>query len=106
MKNSDLLLLFLPSFGNTQIMVTGKLMEYLATGNPILCIGDTNSDAAKILLNYENCCAANIDDREKIEDFIQKIFVRNKQEGNTLTSSLQYSRFEITKELVRILKSI
>ena len=106
MKNSDLLLLFLPSFGNTQIMVTGKLMEYLATGNPILCIGDTNSDAAKILLNYENCCSANIDEGQKIENFIQKIFVRNKEEGTTLTSSQQYSRFEITKELVRILKSI
>ena len=41
-----------------------------------------------------------------IEDFIHKISVRNKQEDTTLNSSLQYSRFEITKELVRILKSI
>jgi glycosyltransferase involved in cell wall biosynthesis len=106
MKNSDLLLLFLPTFGNTQIMITGKLMEYIATGNPILCIGDVHSDAAKLLENIDNCCSASHVDQDTIIKFLESTYKNSLNSSHHSTTLEQYSRFEITKELITILKSL
>ena len=54
MKNADILLLLLPFMEQSQIMLTGKLFEYLATENPILCIGDKKADAAAIVDQLAN----------------------------------------------------
>ena len=106
MKNSDLLLLFLPLTGNTKIMITGKLMEYLATGNPILCIGDTQSDAAKILSNQDHCCVATTNEKDKIYDFIFSIY-SNKNEVNLQKNQhSEFSRSEITKKLISIIQKL
>jgi glycosyltransferase involved in cell wall biosynthesis len=41
--------LLLCVFEEKKFIVTGKLFEYLAAGNPILCIGPTDGDAAAII---------------------------------------------------------
>ncbi len=51
MYQADLLLLVIPNTPDNQGIVTGKLFEYLATGNYILGIGPTDGDAAVILHN-------------------------------------------------------
>ena len=48
-KNADLLLLVIPNVKESEGILTGKLFEYLASGNPILGIGPENGDAAHIL---------------------------------------------------------
>ena len=47
--NADLLLLIIPHTSNEREIITGKLFEYLATDNPILCIGPKDGDAAAII---------------------------------------------------------
>ncbi len=106
MKNSDLLILLLPIFGNTKIMVTGKLMEYLATGNPILCIGDKNSDAAKIISTQHNCCFAGIDEKDKVFNFIHSVYSNYSENKSTKKLPIQFSSYEITKELISLLKGL
>ncbi|MDR8394064.1 glycosyltransferase family 4 protein [Aliifodinibius sp. S!AR15-10] len=49
MKDSDLLLLVIPDSEDNELILTGKLFEYIGTQNPILMIGPENGDAADIL---------------------------------------------------------
>lgn len=49
MWQADLLLLIIPATADNEGIVTGKLFEYLATGNYVLGIGPENGDAARIV---------------------------------------------------------
>jgi len=49
MLSSSLQLLILPKDPDNRIFLPGKLFEYIASGKPILCLGPTNGDSAKIL---------------------------------------------------------
>ena len=53
-QNASLLLLVIPNTANANVIITGKLFEYLGTGNRIICIGPKTGDAAKIINNC-NC---------------------------------------------------
>ena len=46
MMNADVLLNCLAILPNSKILISGKLMEYLATGNSMVVIGDKEGDAA------------------------------------------------------------
>ena len=46
---ADVLVLILTDTKNAQGNIPGKLFEYLATGVPVLALGDPNGDSAKIL---------------------------------------------------------
>lgn len=54
MKNSEMLLLVIPDVPNNELIVTGKLFEYLATENFILGIGPKHSNVVEIL-EETNC---------------------------------------------------
>mgnify|MGYP006286945323 FL=1 len=47
--NADILLLVIPEIENNKGILTGKLFDYLGSGKPVLCIGPTDGDAARIL---------------------------------------------------------
>lgn len=106
MKNSDLLLLFLPYTEFSKIMLTGKLFEYIATQNPILCIGDKITDAAKIVDDIENSIVCEPNEIEKINSFISQTL----QNRHNLSSSIDpkiYGRKYNTQKLAEIIhKSI
>ncbi|MEZ4907332.1 MAG: glycosyltransferase family 4 protein [Saprospiraceae bacterium] len=63
--NSTLLLLVIPNVQNSNGILTGKIFEYLATNNPILCLGPENGDAAEII---EQCNAGKTFNRNQIND--------------------------------------
>lgn len=52
MFDTDINLLLLPNQDNAELMVTGKLFEYLATGKPIICIGNPKAEAISMLQKY------------------------------------------------------
>ncbi len=52
MNNSDMLLLIIP-FENSKGILTGKLYEYIATGNPILALGSDDSEAKEIIEDHK-----------------------------------------------------
>ena len=106
MKNADILLLLLPFMENSQIMLTGKLFEYLATENPILCIGDRKADAAFIVDQLGNSKSFTVNELPEINEFI---FLNYKKEGvkkATLLNTNKFSRYETTRELSELIKSI
>ena len=49
MHQGNILLNFLFDQNKKSTMISGKLIEYMATGNPILMVGDTESEAANLL---------------------------------------------------------
>jgi glycosyltransferase involved in cell wall biosynthesis len=49
MTGADMLLLVIPRIKNNEGIVTGKIFEYIASGNPVLGIGPLEGDASGIL---------------------------------------------------------
>ncbi|MBK6934318.1 MAG: hypothetical protein IPH17_04370 [Bacteroidales bacterium] len=55
-------------------MITGKIYEYFACQRPILGIGPTDGDAARILGDSEYAKMVDWDDLEGIKNFITNIY--------------------------------
>lgn len=98
---SDMLLLVIPKIANNKGILTGKLFEYLGARKPILCIGPTDGDAAKII---KECKAGKIfdySDENGIYEFIETCMSNEFIFENK--NYLNYSRRNLTKTLSKIL---
>jgi glycosyltransferase involved in cell wall biosynthesis len=98
---SDMLLLVIPKISNNKGILTGKLFEYLGARKPILCVGPTDGDAAKII---EECKAGktfDYSDENGIYDFIETYMSNEFIFENK--NYLKYSRRNLTKNLSKIL---
>ncbi len=106
--NADLLFNSLAEVPNGKYLVSGKLMEYIATGNPILCLGDENGDAAALLKQFENSMVYNRINTEGIFNHILKTFTewKSKEQNERLVLNESYSRYNTTKQLAEILTHI
>ena len=68
---SDMLLLVIPKIANNKGILTGKIFEYLGARKPILCIGPTNGDAAKIIQECKAGKTFDYSDEKGIYEFIE-----------------------------------
>jgi glycosyltransferase involved in cell wall biosynthesis len=97
---SDLLLLVLPKVKNNRGILTGKFFEYLASQKPVLAIGPTNGDLAKIVQDT-NC--GKLFDYADVDGMLQ--FVEEKLNAPFLPSENesvnQYSRRELTRKIAQ-----
>ncbi len=73
MVNSSCLLLFIPDVKNAKGILTGKLMEYIGSRKPIICIGEKDSNAEKIILDCNSGLSFERENIEGIETFIEKL---------------------------------
>lgn len=96
MIKARILLLIIPEIENNKGILTGKLFEYLATGNPILNIGPKNGDAASILKENAVSVTFNPNEKQEIIDFIL-----NSTPTNTPSnlSEHKFSRRNLTGEI-------
>jgi glycosyltransferase involved in cell wall biosynthesis len=101
---SDLLLLVIPKVKNNHGILTGKFFEYLASGKPILAIGPTDGDLAKII--QETKCGSMFDyaDAEGMLHFIQESMNNPVSETNPEIAN-QYSRKQLTQKIVYLLEA-
>ncbi|MCH7415370.1 glycosyltransferase family 4 protein [Belliella sp. R4-6] len=103
-RNSNLLLLILTDTKNAKGNIPGKLFEYMATGRPVLALGDVNGDSAKILNDAEAGKVFAHTDQIGIQEFLNNFDRNSSQEkGNSVD---QYSRKNLTKTLVKTLNEI
>ena len=105
MKSGDLLLNFIFKGAASQ-MISGKLLEYMATGVPILSLGDPNSEAGQLLAKGSHSKMFTADDHDEITDFIKQIRIQKGQVNNTFPQLEDWSRQAITKELVNVLETL
>ena len=72
MKSADLLCNFIFKEAQNQ-MISGKLLEYLATEIPILCIGSPDTNTSRFLLQATNVCIARDYEKKIIEDYLRNL---------------------------------
>ncbi|WKN43243.1 hypothetical protein [Tunicatimonas pelagia] len=106
--SSQILLLLLNQAKNAQGRVPGKLFEYLKANRPILCLGPTNSDVAKIIHQTERGLTAEYSDKNAIIEYIAKLFNKFRENRSAyLTSDIsEYSVLNQTKKLASHLTQI
>lgn len=107
-QQSQVLLLVVNNTPNAKGVVTGKLFEYLAAKRPILCIGPTDGDAAKIIVETQSGHCAAYDDVARIKTILKDYF--NKFLKSELISDAKnieaYSRKNLTEKLSEELNNI
>jgi glycosyltransferase involved in cell wall biosynthesis len=107
MHKADSLLFPIPYSPNNEQIVTGKIFEYLASKTPLLSIGPTQGDAAKIILDCKREPMIDYSDKEQIKSRIQDLFEQWKESEYRPKLKDQthekFSRKNLTKTLAQLL---
>jgi len=96
---------------NSAILISGKQMEYVSTGNPVLCFGNTKGESALILNQLDNACMVEKEDIVTASAFLKNLY-SNWKNGHSIkndTSSefiQSKSRINTTKKLAEILDEL
>jgi glycosyltransferase involved in cell wall biosynthesis len=101
---SDLLLLVIPQVKNNRGILTGKFFEYLASQKPILAIGPTDGDLAKII--QETKCGHMFDykDAAGMRWFLE-VNLDNPASHTDQIIINEYSRKQLTRKIAQLMKS-
>ena len=103
MKRAHLLLNFIFLGAQTQ-MISGKLLEYIATEITILSIGNPDSEVGRFLKQGTAATMLDENDTNAILDFFQTAVTQKKSIRNTFPQLDEWSREALTKRLIEILK--
>jgi hypothetical protein len=112
MQKANMLLFIIPNADNNELILTGKLFEYLASGTSMLSIGPINGNAAKIIASCNRGRMIDYEDKEKIKKHLlaeMDQWYENGQISRKLPINLNvenYSRRGQTESLVRLLNSL
>jgi glycosyltransferase involved in cell wall biosynthesis len=101
---SDLLLLVIPKVKNNKGILTGKFFEYLASQKPVLAIGPTDGDLAKIIQKTKCGMLFDYDDTVGLQRFIEDKLTNLNELANPELAN-RYSRKELTRNLATILEN-
>ena len=102
MLDSTALLLIIPDHQSSRSIITGKLFEYLASGNPVICLGPVDGDAAGILQETGHGKTFDYNDSEGISEYL--IFLSSNPELTEKISPTIYSRENLVKKVIALLK--
>jgi glycosyltransferase involved in cell wall biosynthesis len=89
----------------SRILISGKLMEYLATGNPILAIGDTGGDAANLLTDIPDAHMFEPEAIQQMAAFIAAIYQQH-EHPLSKPEMLPYSRLETARKLSGLIRGL
>jgi hypothetical protein len=107
-STSRLLYLSLNNTPHVKGIVPGKIFEYIAAKRPILAIGPTNGDSAKILQTVHNGIICNFGDSKKIKKSIESLFSDYLNSIDIVENNeyQKFSRTELTKQMVGLMDGI
>ena len=107
-KSAHLLLAF--SFRrHRNEMISGKLLEYLASGTPMIVIDNPDSPAGRIVVQSTVSLICMDNDYNKIHDFIQRLidsWIAKRSLSNQFNNISEYSRKRLTKDLEKVLYNL
>ncbi|MGA1978287.1 MAG: hypothetical protein ABSG89_10590 [Bacteroidales bacterium] len=98
---SSILVLIIPDHRSNKSILTGKLFEYLASGNHILCLGPADGDAADIIDRANAGRTFEYYDIEGISGFL--IWSSTHPANPDMEYVKEFSRFKLTEKLLPIL---
>lgn len=93
-QTSPILLLLINNTPNSKGILTGKLYEYMASERPILAIGPTDSDIARILNETNSGLIVDFEDLNGMKSAIKSLFeqFKNNQLKSQSSDYQKYSR--------------
>lgn len=109
MMSSPILLLLLNQQPNAKGRIPGKLFEYLASRRPILCLGPTDSDVAKIITETQSGQTCAYEDAEATKQVVRNLyqqFLDEKLQQPVDSHIEQYSIRTLTGKVARFLEDI
>lgn len=109
MKSSDILFTCLPTQEHSKIMISGKMLEYIASGSTILCIGDPKSDAARMIsINKAGLVVTPCEIDKAKEFFIEKykLWQSGQLQKNRNFEIESLSRTHTTKTLATVIQHV
>ena len=109
MKSSHLLVNFNYQGTHAPDMISGKLLEYLATGSPILNISHVNSESDSLISLSEDSATFSENDLDKIVSYISKSYntwLKGEFKEKIPNNISDFSRLNLTKRLANIIRNI
>lgn len=110
MTGADLLLYIVPRVENGNLIITGKIFEYIASKSEILSIGPTNSDGATILREAQRDLMLDYDDRDGINKRISESYQywqqNKKAKKHTGEAHNRFAASALTSQLANLLNEI
>lgn len=106
MKSASMLFTILPSLPNDEIIISGKMMEYIAARKPILCIGNQKGDAAALIQESNSGKTFDAQDSEEMLAFIQKCMQEEVVLNSDNQSIAPYSRKATAVKLDQLLDEL
>ncbi|MCH4895234.1 glycosyltransferase [Marinilabiliaceae bacterium JC040] len=100
--NSDLLLLVIPVQKDNEGILTGKLFEYIGSNIPIICLGPTHGDAAKIIKDAKAGETFEYNNFKDISEYINILEQKEHTEENT--NRKLYSRKNLSLDLSKYIQ--
>lgn len=107
-KKSRILLLVINDTPNAKVILPGKFFEYMASGRPILCIGPTDGDAAKIIFETGSGFVNDYDDKVSMIEIVKKLYGQylNNQDYISSDQISHFSREYLTQQMAETLNEI
>lgn len=107
-QQSQVLMLLINYSQNAMGIIPGKFFEYLSTRRPILCIGLTESDVAKILMETSSGHTIGFEDTEELKKYILELYglFKSGQLVSVSNEIERYSRKNICKQVADLLHEI
>ena len=99
---TDILLLVLAHSHSAKLNVTGKIFEYMASGVPVLGIGDPEGDAAAIL-HESGCGTVTAPDDLKLSETLVEWVNREVVRNSYSLESSPYSRKNLAGDMAKLL---
>lgn len=109
MMRADVLLLAIPQINENKGILTGKLFEYMATGNPILGIGPSDGDVSKILDETHSGKMFDYDKQNEVFSFLShqyELWHKGSKIRKLSPEVEKYSRKALTAELAQIIDQL
>ncbi len=103
--SSRVLLLMINDSPNAKGILPGKFFEYMASGRPILCIGPTDGDSAKIIEKTGAGIVVDHNDKTGLKAALLKLWDMEK-EAMRSDNIEAYSRKELTRKLSEVLNEL
>ena len=106
--NASLLIVSIPNVSDNAGIVTGKLLEYTGSGRPILVIGPTDGDAARIAGSLSNSRAVAYDQVEACQEFLMTLIQAWKKNDLPLSGNAErepYSRIRAVLQLIQLMEN-
>jgi glycosyltransferase involved in cell wall biosynthesis len=109
MMSADMLLFVIPQSDRNKLIITGKLFEYLATGNAILAVGPVDGDASAVLADAGRSAMSDYSEKEQIKAQVAAAYKRWKAgESNRVEKGelARFSRRGLTEQLAHKLNEL